>query len=112
MEGPARMPCQPLRDLRVIVGGAVVQDRADLVSGWHRGLDGVEEADELLVPVALHTAADDRAVQYVPRREQRGGAVALVVRHGAAAPFLQRQAGRGAVERLDLAFSSTDGTTA
>ena len=66
-------------------------------------LDGVEEADELLVPVALHAAAEDGAVEDVEGGEQRGGAVALVVvGHGAGAALLHGQAGLGAVERLDL----------
>ena len=57
------------------------------------------------MPVALHAAADDRAVEHVERGEQRGGAVALVVvGHGAGAALLHRQAGLGAVERLDLAL--------
>src|SRR3954451_17963228 len=68
-------------------------------------LDGVEEADELLVPVALHAAAEDGAVEDVEGGEQRGGAMALVVvGHGAGAALLQGQAGLGAVERLDLAL--------
>jgi dihydroxyacetone kinase len=68
-------------------------------------LDGVEEADELLMAVALHVAADDGAVEHVERGEQRGRAVALVVMgHGAGAALLHRQAGLGAVERLDLAL--------
>ena len=55
--------------------------------------------------VALHVAADDGAVEHVERGEQRGGAVALVVvGHGAEPPLLHRQAGLGAVERLDLAL--------
>ena len=55
--------------------------------------------------VALHVAADDRAVEHVERGEQRGGAVALVVvGHGAGAALLHRQARLGAVERLDLAL--------
>ena len=55
--------------------------------------------------VALHAAADDRAVEHVEGGEQRGGAVALVVMgHGAGAALLHRQAGLGAVERLDLAL--------
>jgi hypothetical protein len=37
-----------------------------------------EEADELLVPVALHIAADDGAVE-LRVGEQSGGAVSLVV---------------------------------
>ena len=70
-------------------------------------LDGVEEADELLVPVALHAAAEDGAVEDVEGGEQRGGAVALVVvGHGAGAALLHGQAGLGAVERLDLMGSS------
>ena len=68
-------------------------------------LDGVEEADELLMAVALHVAADDRAVEHVERGEQRRRAVPLVVvGHGAGAALLHRQAGLGAVERLDLAL--------
>ena len=68
-------------------------------------LDGVEEADELLMAVLLHAAADDRAVEHVEGGEQGGRAVALVVvGHGPALAGLERQAGLGAVERLDLAL--------
>ena len=49
------------------------------LSARQLGLDGVEEADELLVPMALHVAPDHRAVEHVERGEQRRGAVALVV---------------------------------
>ena len=103
VEGPARMAGEPSPDLRVLVGGVVVEDGVDQLAGRDRGLDGVEEADELLVPVALHVAADDGAVEHVEGGEQRGGAVALVVvGHGAGAALLHGQAGLGAVERLDL----------
>src|SRR5580658_11255233 len=45
------------------------------------------------------------AVHHIEGCEQRGGAVPdVVVRHGATAAFLQRQARLGAVERLDLAL--------
>ena len=55
--------------------------------------------------VALHVAADDGAVEHVEGGKQRGGAVALVVvGHGAEPSLLHRQAGLGAVERLDLAL--------
>ena len=68
-------------------------------------LDGIEEADELLVPVALHVTADDGAVEDVESSEQRGGAVTfVVVGHGSGAARLHRQTGLGAVERLDLAL--------
>jgi hypothetical protein len=67
-------------------------------------LSGVEEADELLVAVPLHAAADDGTVQDIQRREQGGAAVPLVhMPHTAAAPLLEQQARLGAVECLDLA---------
>src|SRR5260370_40050575 len=52
-----------------------------------------------------HAAADHGAVERAERGEQGSGGVALVVvRHGLAAPGLDRQSGLGAVERLDLAL--------
>ena len=99
------MSGQPFLHLGMFVGGVVVDDGVDRVSRRHLRLDGVEEADELLVPVALHVAADDGAVENVEGGEQRGRAVALVVMgHGPGAALLHRQAGLGAVERLDLAL--------
>ena len=47
----------------MLVGGVVVEDRVDQLAGGHRRLDGVEEAEELLVPVPLHAPAEHRAVQ-------------------------------------------------
>ena len=105
MEGEARMAGEPGPHLGMLVGGVVVDDDVDDLSGRDLGFDGVEEADELLMPVALHAAADHGAVEHVERGEQRRGAVALVVvGHGAGAALLHRQAGLGAVERLDLAL--------
>jgi hypothetical protein len=43
----------------------------DQLPGRDFRLDGIEEADELLVPVALHAAADDAAIQHVQRCERR-----------------------------------------
>ena len=54
------------------MGGVVVQDRMDCLAGGDFALDGVEEADELLMPVALHVAADDGSVEHVHRRKQGG----------------------------------------
>jgi hypothetical protein len=42
------------------VGGIVVEDHLDQLAGRHGALDGIEEADELLMPVPLHALADDR----------------------------------------------------
>ena len=69
------MAAEPLDDLGVLVGGVVVDDSMHQLAGWHPGLDGVEEADELLVAVTLHAATDDVAVYHVERGEQGGGAV-------------------------------------
>lgn len=105
MEGPARVPVEPFDDLRVLVHGVVVDDGMHQLAGRHFRLDGIEEADELLVPVSLHAAADDLARGHVQGREQRGGAIPdVVVGHGAAAAALERQSWLGAVEGLDLAL--------
>src|SRR5262249_47302948 len=105
MEDEARMAGQPGLDLRMLVGGIVVDDDMDDLAGRHLGLDGIEEADEFLMPVALHAAADDLALEHVEGGEEGRGAVAdVVVGHGAAAPLLDRQPRLGPVEGLDLAL--------
>src|ERR1700722_19824406 len=105
MERPARMTRQPLTDLGMLVGGVIVRDGMDELTGRHRRLDCVEEADELLMPMLLHTSTDDRAIQHVEGCEQRGGAVSdVVVRHSATAALLHWQAWLGAIERLYLDF--------
>ena len=99
------MPRQPLAYLRMLVGSVVVDDGVDFLSRWHLRLDGIEEADELLVPVALHIAANDGPIEDVEGREQCGRAVTLVVvGHRPGAALLHRQAGLSAVKCLDLAL--------
>ena len=99
------MPGEPAHDLGMLVRGVVVEDHVDDLAGWDIRFDRVEEADELLMAVALHAAADDLALQNVERGEQGRRAVAFVVMgHRAGAAFLHRQARLGAVERLDLAL--------
>ena len=89
----------------MLVGGVIVEDGVDRLSRRNLLLDGIEEADELLMAMTLHVAADHRAVENVQRGEQRRRAVPLVVvRHGSGAALLQRQSGLGAVERLNLAL--------
>src|SRR5215207_7267683 len=56
---------EPGDHLRVLVGGVVVEDDVDELTGRHRRFEGVEETDELLVPMALHAAAEDRALEHV-----------------------------------------------
>ena len=70
----------------MFVGGVIIDDGVDRFVGRDFGLDGVEEADELLMAVALHVAPDHGSVEHVQRGEQSRRAVALVVmRHGAGA---------------------------
>ena len=77
----------------------------DQFAGRHRGLDGVEEAQELLVAVTLHAAPDYGALQYVERGKQRRGAVAdVVVGLGLGATWCDGPAGAGALQGLDLAL--------
>jgi hypothetical protein len=105
VEGPARMAGKPGAHLGMFVGAVVVDDGVDGLSFWHLRLDGVEEADELLMAMALHVVSDDGAIEHVEGSEQRGGTMAfVVVGHGAGAARLHRQSRLGAVERLDLAF--------
>src|SRR5580765_7484112 len=60
-------------------------------------------ADELLVAMALHVAADDGAVEDVEGSEQCGRAVTfVVVGHRASTSRLHRQPWLGAIERLNL----------
>src|SRR3979490_1839159 len=95
-----RLAKQPPTALRTEaeVGGDGFLDR-------HLRLDGIEEADELLVPVALHVSADHGAVEDVESSEQRGRTVTfVVVGHRSSTARLHWQTGLGAVERLDLAL--------
>ena len=47
------MPCQPGANLWLLMGRVVVENDVDGLIFRQFGLDGVEEADELLMPVAL-----------------------------------------------------------
>lgn len=70
MEHPARMPLKPGQHLRVFVGGVVIDNCVDDLAGWNLRLDGVEEADELLVAMALHVFAGHSAVENIEGRKQ------------------------------------------
>ena len=99
------MPTEPSPHLRVLVAAVIIEDDVDNLADRGLGLDRIQKADEFLMPVALHAAADDGAVKHAEGGEQGGGAVPLVVMgHGLAASRLDRQSGLGAVERLDLAL--------
>src|SRR6516162_11584766 len=105
MEQETRMPAEPGAHLGVLVAAVVVEDDVHDLPGWDLGLESVEKPDELLMPVALHAAADDLTFEHVERGKQGRRAVALViVGHRPAPAGLQRQPGLGPVERLNLRF--------
>ena len=103
VEGEARVSIEPLPHFRMLVGGVVIEDHVYDLFSRHVRLNGVEEADKLLVTMALHAAANDLAFEYIESGEQRRCAMAfVVVGHRAGAALLHRQAGLSAIERLDL----------
>src|SRR5512132_2297483 len=106
VEDEARVALQPRLDLRVFVRGVVVEDDVHDLADRHGGLGAVQKPDELLMAVALHAAADDLALEYVERGEERRRAVSfLIVRHGRAPAVLQGQPRLGPIERLKSATS-------
>src|SRR5258707_12338487 len=78
VEGPTRLLREPFSYLRVLVSGIVVDDRMDGLSLGNLRVDLIEEADELLMSMVLHVAADDGANATSECGKQRGGTVALV----------------------------------
>lgn len=89
----------------ILVGGIVVGDGMDRLSPRDLRLDGIEEANELLVAMTLHVAADYGSVEDIEGGEQCRRAVALVVvGHRSGASRLHGQARLATVERLDLAL--------
>ena len=84
VEREAPVAAEPGADLRMLVSGIIVEDHMHGFALRRGGVDGVQEADELLMAMALHVAADHGAIEHVEGGEQRCRAVALViVGHGA-----------------------------
>jgi hypothetical protein len=65
VEDEAFVPVEAGADRGMLVGGVVVGYDVDHFASQHFGPDRVEEADELLMAMALHVAADDGAVEAV-----------------------------------------------
>jgi len=103
MEDPAGVSFEPGHDFGVFVGAVVVEDDMDDFACRHFTLDGIEETDEFLVAVFLHTPADDGSIQDIEGGEQGGRAVSdIVMGHRSAFSRLEWQAGLGAIKSLDL----------
>jgi len=76
---------RPVTNFGMLVSGVVVEDCVDNFAGGNFALDGIEKADQLLMGVPLHAAAEHHALQDVEGGEQGGGAVAFVDAMGPAA---------------------------
>ncbi len=70
------MALEPLADVGMLMGGVVVDDGVDRLTRGDLVFDDIEKANELLMAMALHVAADHRAVEDVHRGKQRRRAVA------------------------------------
>ena len=103
----------PLANLGMLVSDVVVSDGMDELAGRHGYLHRIEETDELLVPMLLHAAADDLAVQHAEGGKQRGGTFPdLVVRQVPQRPFFIGRLGWVRSSAWIWLFSSIDRTTA
>jgi len=72
------VPVEPGANLGMLVSRVVIENDMNGLAGWHLCLDGVQEADELLMAMALHVATDDGAVEHIERSEQCRRAMTLV----------------------------------
>src|SRR5665213_3549133 len=99
-------PCRdPGPDLGVFVDGIIVDDQVGVEVGRDTRLDELEEAQELLMPVAGAALRKNLAIGDVQGREQCRGAMAnVIVGDAFEIAETERQAGLGAFERLDLGF--------
>ena len=105
VECEALVPIEPSSHIGMLVSGVVVEDHMHGFAGRHLRLDRVEEADKLLMTMALHIASDHGSVEHIEGGKQRCGAVALVVvGHRSSTSLLQRKTRLSAIEGLNLAF--------
>ena len=73
------MTLKPGQHFWMFMGGIIVDNGVDDFARRDLGLDGVEEADELLVTMALHVAADHAPIKHVESGKERRCAVTLVL---------------------------------
>ena len=105
MDEEARMAREPGFYPWMFVGGVVVRDQMDFEVGRNVAVEVLKEREKFLMAMARLALRDDRTVEHVERRKQRGGAVSKVV-VGYAFDISQphRQYRLGALQRLNLAL--------
>lgn len=103
MEGKAQKLGEPGHDLWALVGAEVVKNDINDPADENLRIDGVQEADEVMMAMTLRAVPDHFRFGLVDGGEQRHPAVPFaVVDHGPVAALLQLRSGLGAVEFLDL----------
>ena len=101
----AGMTVEPALDPEMFVGGVVVHDHMDLLVLRNDVIDGAQELQPFLMAVPVIAHGEDLTFEGIQGGKQGSRSVALVVMgHGAAAALLDRQAGLGAVQSLNLAL--------
>src|SRR3954454_10470875 len=96
----------------MLVGGVVVHDEVQLETGGRLRLNLLQKLQPLAVGVASVGAGDDLALEVIQGGKGRHGAVTVVV-VGARLKVagFERQARLGALQGLNLAFSSSQHNT-
>src|ERR1035438_5261047 len=103
VEVKPRVAFLPAFDLLVLMGGVVIADEVNLLAGGCVTANPVKKSNPFLMAVPVHTSSNDLAIGGIHGREQRGGSVSLVIMgHGLATPFLERQSRLRAIQGLDL----------
>src|SRR5438093_13575042 len=99
----ARMIGEPLLNFGMRVGAVVVEDQVDLFPRRRLEFDLIKEGEELPVSMTRKAVADERALEDVECRQQRGGSVAhVVVSLARWNSGTERQHRLGAIQCLDL----------
>lgn len=99
------VPLDPGLYPRMFVGPVVIDDQVQIHFRRSLRINRFEESDKLLVPMPGHAITNHSSIKRYHRSKQRRRAVPFViVRHGAATPFLQRQPRLRPVESLNLRF--------
>src|SRR5260370_18845330 len=97
------MSVEPVLYLGRAMGAVIVHHQMQRLLAGELAVDAAQEPQKFLVAVTLIAVADDFAGQNIGRRKQSRRSVSLVVvGHGAAAAFFQRQPGLGALQSLNL----------
>ena len=98
MQDEAGMLLEPSLDLDGAVSAVIVDHQMERRVARKLPVDTPKKLQELLLPVSLVTVADHLSLEYIQRGKQRSRPVPfVVVGHGSATAFLQRQARLSAV---------------